>query len=196
MDSILVNGAFGKIVHLMNRPNSGTSDFDQPAWAHVPGAIIVPRNSKGQLGLIKAFRPVVWSKTGSLWDISKLDLADHGVWSLEFPRGNANAGESISDCAKREAEEETKRKAREVRLLDWTNQDTALRMFATAVVLVEMSDDLVDSEIDAKEVIESYQYFDFHQLLGMVGTGDIICGHTKSALTTFIAHFPETLNRP
>lgn len=80
-------------------PNGEVMDFEM---LHHPGAAaVVPLDAQGQVLLIRQYRYAT------------------GGWLLEVPAGKLDGGEAPEACARREVEEETGHRARDLEPLGW-----------------------------------------------------------------------------
>ncbi|MFH1098935.1 MAG: NUDIX domain-containing protein, partial [Candidatus Uhrbacteria bacterium] len=104
-DDVFVHSKLGVVRHVVICRDDGTPLYDQFIHFEPIGAVTVPVNSKGELGLVRVERPTLKADvTGNTFPL--LNVADLGVASLEFPRGFPKKGEAAAQTAAREGEEE------------------------------------------------------------------------------------------
>lgn len=185
-DLIIANRAFGTILHAAICDDSGKVLYDQPVWAEPGGAIIVPRNPRGAIGLVELYRPVL--NNSPLAEYPPVDLSGHGRFSLELPRGFPEEGETPEETALREAEEETGFEALNVTKIGESNFNTTYFLANTLIFLVELSDRKASPAFnDIAEHIRRVRFLDRREVFEEVSRGVIFCGATKSALMTYFA---------
>jgi len=162
---------------------AGEPMWDQPVWVEPPGgAVLVPVLPDGRVVLLRHYRPVA-APPGFLAADPTSALASAGAWSLEFPRGFAEPGETAEQAALREAEEETSLRATGCELLGYCNPNTSFQLHSVAVMQVELSEAPAERPADA----DAAQIGDRLRLSGAevaaaVARGEVFCGFTLAAL--------------
>ncbi len=111
-----------------------------------------------------------------------------GAQSIEFPRGAIDRGETASDAAARELQEETGWPALKVTELGLLHSNTSLIASAVSVCRVDIDGKAVDST-DGE--VDSVLFVTLAQLTAMIAAGEITDGHTLSATMLLIAHMPN-----
>ncbi len=184
-DVIAQNTPFGQILHGVVCQADGRPCYDLPLWAEPVGAICVPVDRSGSIGLIEQYRPApVSNDQAAFYPVQTLN--SQGRWSLELPRGFAEPGEPPEDTARRETEEELQRQVRRVQRLGPSNTNTTFFLNNHLIFLVEV-DQPAQRSADSAEVIRAVRFFSWDEVLRKVASGEIICGMTKSALLTYYA---------
>lgn|GEM_PF-2892993 len=185
----------GVIRHVAICDDDGTPKYDQFLHTEPVGAVTVPVNSKGELGVIDIWRPTI--PTAAEYRFPHLDVAALGVMSTEFPRGFPKKGEDGAQTAHREAEEELGSPIRRVEQIgEWTPSTTynpyRIPVFAAWLDEVRAADVAAKRVLpppDVNERILNVQWVPIEILFSLMRQRRLHCGATQSALMLYIAQY-------
>ncbi|MEW6407856.1 MAG: NUDIX domain-containing protein [Patescibacteria group bacterium] len=175
----LQNPKLGEIVRVVICRDDGTPMWDQFLHNEPIGAICVPVNKKGEIGLIIVERPIFKNDPEfPLSDFSKL-----GALSIECPRGFPFKGERSQETAARETDEEIGSPVSESILLGHIRPNSTFHPHAIPVYLVKVDEDFQGiTPPDVNEKILRVEWFTVSRVKEMIRKDEIICGITKAAL--------------
>lgn len=182
-DLLIDNSPYSRIYHMVVTDASKKPLYDLPAIAEPTGAIALPLNAAGQIGLIRQWRAVPASKPGAT-AYEEPDKTQHGFYSIELPRGFPEEGEAHADAAAREVREELGVGVERVWQLGWCNCNTAIALTDIPVYAVLVrQDEIVNDVRDEAEVIDGVQWLSIEELGHQVLEGHIRCGLTLAAVS-------------
>jgi 8-oxo-dGTP pyrophosphatase MutT (NUDIX family) len=190
LDVALGNPKYGALWHVVVCAPDGTPHYDLPVMMEPgTGAVIVATDTAGRIAMVECYRAAVRVPGAATRDPLDLppNLDDHGLLSLELPRGYAEAGESGHDAARREAREELGMEVGEPELIGWHNHNTTLYGKSVAIFFVPLTGEPTAVAPDPRERIRRVLFLSLADVLARVQRGEIFCGVTKSALLTYLA---------
>lgn len=183
-DVIFEHPKMGRLLHVAICKDDGTPMWDQPLHAEPIGAVTVPENKRGELGIVKVDRPTV--RSPDLYRFPELDLSTLGVASTETPRGFPKKGEEGAQTAAREGAEELQSPILDVVLIGRYTPNTTFHPHRIPVYRI-----LVDSDFagtvppDVNEKITKVEWVSEGDFLDRIKRGEIHCGMTLAAYTLF-----------
>lgn len=180
----LWNPRFGSVEQIVVCNDEGSPLYDQFQIIEKKGVIIVPYYYGPQneifIGLITCVRPIV----------SDHETGVQGqVRSIEVPKGFSLDGETPSQTAVRELEEETGYAAQELGLIGFVNPHTSYcKNYGIPIYRALINKNLLcKPHPESEEMIQQCAFHPMEEILIMVRTGQIFCGLTKAALLNFLA---------
>ncbi|MDX2213967.1 MAG: NUDIX domain-containing protein [Oculatellaceae cyanobacterium bins.114] len=187
IDCPLTGEKFGTILHIVVCNDAGYPLYDQPVWAEPVGAIIVPVDETGRIGFIETFRVAPPAK-GNRSIYPPTELNQHGLLSLELPRGFPEQGEAPEETARRETEEEMGIVVRDVVLLGENNTNTTFFLNNIPVWLAHVDKEATTLQSpDPIELIRKTKFFLVSEVMDLITSGRIVCGITKAGLLHYLA---------
>jgi predicted metalloenzyme YecM/8-oxo-dGTP pyrophosphatase MutT (NUDIX family) len=186
-DLLLENAPYNRAYHAVVCAQDGAPLYDLPARAEPQGALVLPMDRRGRVGLLEQWRVAPAAQPWqSPWPVERLDR--HGIWSLELPRGFPEPGEGAADAARREVAEELGARALRLWPLGWINQNTTfsltdLPLFAALVEPLASP----AANADPHEVIRGVSWVAPEALPALIGAGKIRCGVTLAVLAWALA---------
>lgn len=187
-DVVLVNPALGKVVHVAVCNDEGKPLYDQFLHAEPVGAVTVPMNSKGEIGIITAVRPTAKPGTYSYQEFEN-DFSNLGCESIEVPRGFPMKDEIGTETAMREGGEELGSPIKSVSLLGEITPNTTFHPHRIPVYLAQVDENFTGPMPgDVNEKILKVTWVTKAKLLTMVRDDKIYCGMTMAAITLAIAN--------
>lgn len=191
-DKIYENPKFGRIQAVVITKEDGTPLYDQIIWIEPVGAVTVPINLKGEIGLQEVERPVIlkedvepYNRPGQL----DVNFADLGRKILETPRGFPVKSEKPIETALRESSEELQKVVIELKKIGEINPNTAFFVNSIPVYLARINSDLpAKIPPDLNERILKVSWYSLAEIKRMIREGKIICGFTLAALALAIQH--------
>lgn len=185
-DLPLVNPRIGFVQHVVVLDSAGQVRYDQPVITCRPGPVCVVLTQDGRLALLRHFRPIPLDPAVEP-EYPIRSFGKMGLVSLEFPRGGAEAGESMATAATREVEEEVGFKVTAVKELDRANADTAffpisITTFVVTIDTRQPSERCPDPLEDTEVTFVSHAEF-----MALVAAGQILCSQTKAAYLSYLA---------
>lgn len=186
--AVFGNARFGLIFHVDNMDGEKPL-FDGILRAESGGGVFLPINTDGCVGLQQVWRPQVVDENAQAtwteaWPNVEPLLEKLGRVGWEIPRGFANVGESGSDAALREAEEETGSVVTDARMLYSGCDNTASSPHMTAVQ-IGMIDLSRRSSLEGdpnERLVQSLAYFNRLEMARMISSGEIYCNYTLAAI--------------
>lgn len=196
-DEVLVNPKLGVVRHVAICRDDGTPLYDQFLHIEPIGAITVPVNTKGELGVVTVERPGVrdmkWYQFPGGPDLSLL-----GCPSMEFPRGFPKKGELAAQTAAREGEEELGSPILSVQQIGEITPNTTFHPHRIPVFLVRVNEAFAGTmPPDVNEKILKVEWRSLEDVMSRIRGSKIHCGMTKAALCHYLAemHSEEYLPR-
>lgn len=187
-DVVLVNPALGKVVHVAVCNDEGKPLYDQFLHAEPVGAVTVPMNSEGKIGIITVARPTAKPGTYNYPNFEN-NLSNLGWESIEVPRGFPRKGEIGAQTAAREAGEELGSPIKLIELLGEITPNTTFHPHRIPVYLAQVDENFTGPiPGDVNEKILKVYWVTKSELLGMVKDNQIYCGMTMAAITLAIAN--------
>lgn len=182
---VFEHSKLGRIVHVAICKDDGTKLYDQPMHLEPVGAVTVPVNSKGELGIVEVERPTV--RSAAEYRYPDLDLATLGVASLEFPRGFPKKGELGAQTAAREGEEELGSPIRSVRQVGEITPNTTFHPHRIPVFLVRVDERFAGTmPPDVNEKILKVRWISVNEFMRLIADGRVHCGMTKAAFCHYL----------
>ena len=190
---LLRHPVYGMYLHMVVHNCEGQPLYDLPVHMGPGGAVILPIDQNGRIGLIHQFRSCVFQE-GLLNPFPHLpNSSDFGRWSWECCRGFTDPGEiDKAKTGQRELLEEMKltplRLGGDLHLplvrigeliTDTANISTPIDLF---VAHIEASQELELDPMTENEPIQAIRYFSLSEIQKMTKEGKIFCAFTKSAL--------------
>lgn len=211
---VLVNNApFSVIHHVAVLAADGVTPlYDLPAVAEPRGAVGLPVDRRGRVGLLRTYRPVP-ATSPAAFEFPLPAAGGHGLESIEAPRGFPEVDEDGAAAAMREVAEEVGLPAAAVggvRPLGWVNVNTSVYLsdvpvFAVRVGLVAQHDAVGGGRdgddppggpplpADPNEAIAGVEWYEPSALAALVSSGELRCGLTLAALAYALAWGPSRL---
>jgi len=194
---VLDNPKLGRVVHVAVCKGDGTKLWDQPLHIEPVGAVTVPVNSRGELGVVDVWRPTIVSPEA--YRYPDLDLSQLGVMSTEFPRGFPKKGETGAQTAMREAQEELGSPIRKAAQIGEMTANTTFypqRIPVYAACLDEArAADVAAKRVlpppDVNEKILNVQWVPYQELFQLMRDRKLHCGMTQAALCLYLASVAE-----
>ncbi len=185
-----------QIVHVAVCKDDGTPIYDQILHYEAGGAITLPVNSEGKIGLVEIERPVQreaapYALVGRNAADDEAFLRNLGRKVLEAPRGMAKKNEEPGQVAAREGEEEIGSAVRRVTYLGPIADNTTFKPTMLHAYLAEV-DETQASKLppDVNEKIFQVKWFGVMEVLRMLKMGrdcPIACAFTKAVLAHYVA---------
>lgn len=184
-DVVLAHPSLGRVVHVGICKDDGSPMYDQFLHLEPVGAITVPVNSKGELGLVEVERPGV--REAADYTFPNLDLTKFGHPSLEFPRGFPKKGEIAQQTAAREAGEELGSPIRDVRFIGELTPNTTFHSHRIPILLAIVDEGFAGAPPpDVNEKILKVRWHALDAVFACIRLGQIHCGMTKAALLHYL----------
>lgn len=192
-NQVYENPQFCSIQAVVICKDDGTPLYDQVVVVEPVGAVTIPVNLEGKIGLQTVFRPVILAEgidpyvaPGNL----AINPSDLGRVSIEVPRGFPIKGEKPGETAFREASEELQKLVISAKQIGEVNPNTAYFVHSTPVFLVEVdSTRLTDIPPDVNEKIFKVDWFSREEVEALVREGKIFCGFTLAVLNLAFQQF-------
>lgn len=187
----------GTFLHVAICKDDGSPIWDQPLHLEPVGAVTVPVNKRGELGVIDVWRPTIPS--AAEYRFPNVDLTKLGVMSTEFPRGFPKKGEAAMQTALREAQEELGAPIRKVAQIGETTPNSTFHVHRIPV-FVAWLDEALAADIVAKralpppdvdEKILNVRWVPYQELFRLMREQQLHCGMTQAALCLYLAHVAE-----
>lgn len=185
-----------QVLHVVICNDDGVPMWDQFLHWENGGAITLPVNSKGQIGLIEIERPVQrenrpFQLVGRSKDVDAQVLVNLGRKCLEAPRGMASKNEKPGETAAREAEEELGRVILAKQYVGCliANSTFDPRLLHGYIVQVnEKRKSSLPKDVNEKIFkVDWYDPLEVAQMLQMGPECPIVCSFTKAQLAHFFA---------
>jgi len=187
-DTVFINPKLGSVTHVAICKDDGTPMWDQFIHFEPIGAISLPVNSKGEVGLVSVERPTFRIGTDQQ-TFPALDLDNLGCPSLEFPRGFPKKGEIGAQTAKREGEEELGSPITNVGLLGHLTPNTTFHPHRIPVYLVGVDNQFKGTTPpDVNEKILNVQWMTAPAVINLMANGAINCAMTLGTWALYHAH--------
>lgn len=187
-DVLLINPTKGKVMQVAVVKPDGSPIYDQFLHAEPIGAITVPVNSKGEIGIITAWR---WTADPDLYDYETIEdnLDIIGRESVEVPRGFPMKGEASAQTAAREGGEELGSPVTAVTPIGVVTANTAFNPHQIPVYLAAV-DETFEGDIpgDVNESILKVTWVSPAEIFARIQGKEIYCGLTLSAIMLAFAH--------
>jgi ADP-ribose pyrophosphatase YjhB (NUDIX family) len=196
-DYVIANEAIGShIFHVMWTNDEGQILYDQVIRAERGGAVFLPVDRQGRVGLIKQWRPQTLDQDRWQSEYPHFKVEGLGRWSFEAPRGFAEVNEDFSSTAKREAAEETGSMVLSNHYLGATCDNTAFSPHLTKIFWgeVDPSRRSLEKPDPNERIVGKVEFFSRKQLLKMIRRDDLYCAMTLSALAMFWLENPNLEN--
>lgn len=185
-----------QVVHVVVCKDDGSPIYDQFVHWEAGGAVTLPVNQKGEIGLVEVDRPILRSPMD--YQLVGRDAAFDRRWaenlgrkSWEAPRGMARKNEKPGQTAVREGEEEIGSAVRRVIYLGPQADNTTFKPMAVHGYLAEVDATKASSlPPDVNEKIFQVQWHPWQEVMRMLTKGadcPILCDFTKSALAYWFA---------
>lgn len=186
-DVLLVHPKLGKLIQVAVCDTAGKPIYDQFIHAEPIGAVTIPVNSKGEIGLIGALR---WTANPARYDFETIEnhLDILGMVSVEFPRGFPHKGEAPATTAMREGGEELGSPIISVEKLGVVTPNTTFHPHQIPVYLARVDETFVgDIPGDVNERVLAVDYVSSEVLRDKIARGEIYCGFTLAAIGLALA---------
>lgn len=204
------NAPYSVIHHLVVVGPTGTPLYDLPALAEPRGAVGLPVDPAGRVGLLRAYRPVP-AASPAAFAFPTPAAGHHGVQSIEAPRGFPAVAEDAAAAAMREVAEEVGLplgRVGGVRPLGWVNVNTSVYLSDIPVFAVRVALDGGEGDSggsrgiaaaaapappDPHESIAGMDWYGHADLTALIASGRLRCGLTLAALAHALAWGPARL---
>lgn len=209
------NAPFSVIHHLAVLSADGTPLYDLPAVAEPRGAVGLPIDRRGRVGLLRTYRPLPATVPAAFVFPSPV-AGGHGFESIEAPRGFPEPGEDGAAAAMREVAEEVGLPAAAVGgvcPLGWVNINTSVYLSDVPVFAVRVAaagqgggaggagggDDPAGEPAapplpaDPNEHIAGVDWYELPALTALMASGGLRCGLTLATLAYALAWGPHRL---
>jgi len=187
-----------EVRHVMHVSEKGSPLYDQVILAQAGGGVFIPIDTHNRIGLQQAWRKQTkdanaWSKN---FKEGKIDWEEIGRVSYEVPGGFAKAGETSTETAKREAEEETNSAVVSIKPLGYFSNNRAFSPHLDTVTWgrVDLSKKPAEQADPNEKLIGKLEFFTWKQVCELISDGKLYDGFTLSALLILIAKCPEILS--
>lgn len=185
-DNVFHHSMLGRILHVAICKDDGSPMWDQPLHIEPIGAVTVPVNRQGQIGMVVVERPTV--REAGLYQFPELDLETLGVASLELPRGLPRKGEASAQTAAREGEEELDSPILGVTQIGEITPNTTFHPHRIPVFQVKVNEAFKGTlPPDVNEKILKVDWVTEKALNGRIARGEIHCAMTLAALQLYFA---------
>lgn len=166
--------------------------YDFVLRAERGGGIFVPVDEWGRIGLQEMWRPQVRDQERYAEAFPAFNPGMLGRVSYEVPRGFGEAGETVSDAAVREAQEETHGRVSEVHGLGPICDNTALSPHLADAVWGRLDLPADGWSSDSKEgIVGRIRFFTREELAVLQSEGKLYDGFTLAALALLWIRYPE-----
>lgn len=187
-DVLIENTRLGvQVRHVEIQDDEGKALWDQVIIDERPGgAISVPINEKGEIGVIENYRVVMARDENVAFPLA--DYSELGLYSTEFPRGFPLTDEVADDAVARETQEELGHPVISSVLIGRSNLNTAFYVRTIPIYLTRV-DTTRARELapDLNERIRKVKWVTSEKLRQMVADGVITCGATLAAYALYLA---------
>lgn len=184
-DIIYFNPRLGEIIAVAVCDDSGKPLYDQLLHNEPVGAITVPVNTDGEIGLITQKRWIF--PDGVEPQFPLLDVSILGAPSIEFPRGFPFKGEKPQETAERETEEEMDSPIISSKLLGYVRPNSTFHPHKIPAYLVSVKHDFKGTiPPDINEKILKVEWHDIELVKAMIKEKKITCGMTQAAFEEFL----------
>jgi 8-oxo-dGTP pyrophosphatase MutT (NUDIX family) len=185
---VLINPKLGEVVHVLICDDEDKGRWDQFLHCEPIGAICIPIRKDGKVGLVEVERPSFKEETLQRFPLTENDYQNLGRKSLEFPRGFPKKGESASQTAIREAEEEIDSPIIRIEKIGVVTPNTAFHPHQIPVFLVQINENFKGQiPPDVNEKIFGKDWFTREEMNKKIEEGQIYCGITLAAWAIFLA---------
>ena len=185
-DVVLEHPVMGSIVSVAVCNDDGTPRYDQFLHTEPIGAITVPVNTEGEIGLIEIERVSFKFGAEQVWPIT--DFSALGEVSIEIPRGAPRKGEAAKQTALREGQEELNSPILSVEQIGMLTPNTTFHPHRIPVYHVRV-DHRREGPIplDVNERILKVRWHPEAQVRDLIRRGKIYCAMTLAALAMHLA---------
>jgi ADP-ribose pyrophosphatase YjhB (NUDIX family) len=168
--------------------------FDQMLRGEIPGAVFLPINADGHVGLQKMPRPQVKDLAAYNAGYPHLDTNNLGRESWEVPRGFGEKGETWENTTDREVAEETGRLIAKKEFLGAGSDNTALSVHPTFFSYGTVSTEAKDFAGDPFEpILKKLTFFSRAERVKLMDEGTLYCDMTLSAIGRVHERYPDLL---
>ena len=176
----------GEIEQVVVCQPDGTPLWDQPAWTEAIGAVTVVVNKKGEIGLIKNFRPIPLEAGVKATYPERAAFGQHGRVFWEVPRGFPVKAESPEQAAVRKTAEKIGLPVLNVEKIGEFNANNAFFVHNIPVFVAEVDEDWQGKVPgDINEKIFQVKFYRPEEVKRMIKDGRIQCALSLAALQLF-----------
>ncbi len=169
--------------------------YDQILRAERNGGIQIMMDEQSRIAMKRVWRPQTTNQDEYARQYPSINFEKLGRWSYELPRGYSEPGESGTETALREGEEETGTLMADHQFLGYTCDNTALSPQLTTVITGGRdSTARATRRPDPHEIQEEKTYYlTIAELADLQRKGELYCGYTLAALAMLLLQYPELL---
>lgn len=185
----------GDIIHVVILSDEGQPLWDQWLFFEGVGAITLPVNKKGEIGLVQVARPLLRDMAGYVY--RGADLSELGKYSWELPRGMPYKDERPEQTAAREGGEELGSPVKVSRRLGNVSPNTKYFPVQQPLFLAEIDEEYQGPmPADVNEKILRVEWTSRHRIDEMIDQGLIFCGFTLSGLALYDSYLRRHARLP